>query len=107
MNSVFPTAFEARAGSRNNVVIYAEIRAIETVILSRIAGGNLSAIVNTSDMTSGTNADDYCAAWRGDVPNRSLSEQMELVEKHFRDLGYQITRKLAGSETTFFWEILW
>jgi hypothetical protein len=107
MAQVFPTAAEARMGSRNYVVIYSEIRTIEQKILAEIEEGSLEAVVNTSGMTSGDQAAAYCAAWQGDVPNRSLDEQMQLVEKHFRDLGYQITRKLDSGASEFFWEILW
>lgn len=111
MDNVFPNAHEARTGARNNSLIYGEIRAIETAVLAAIDTGALGVDVDETYMT-GTGevgpGDEYCAVWRALVTDRSKFEQMMIVEKYFRDLGYTIRRKLPSAEaTTFVWELLW
>lgn len=111
MDNVFPNATEARAGARNNSLIYAEIRAIETAVLTAIDAGLLIAVVDETYMT-GTGevgiGPEYCAVWQGTTADRSKFEQMMIVEKYFRDMGYTIRRKLPSVDsTTFVWEVLW
>lgn len=116
--SIFPTAAEARAGSRNNLAIHAEIRFLEQAIYEAIAQGVLNVDVKDSPMTNPSSPDfedpnvvdpsDYFGALFSDVFDRSLREQIDIVQKNFRDLGYQITPlKNTGSGRTFFWRILW
>lgn len=105
---VFPNAIEARAGSRNNLAIYDEIRFIERSILEVISQGQLKVQINTSPMTSIGTGESYYLVHIGDLNDRSLAEQMLMVEKHFKNMGYQIVRKAnLATKTTFFWEVLW
>lgn len=105
---VFVTAQEARNGSRNNIAIHQEVRALEELILTAIGNGAYMVVVTTTPMTSGSNASYYCRAWRQleDLP--ALTDQMTQVIRHFKDLGYTITQKLnTNTLNTFNWEILW
>jgi hypothetical protein len=113
MDNVFPNAIEARDGARNNSLIYGEIRAIETVILEAIDQGLLSTNVpsnaegTTVASTVMTSDESYSAVWQGTVTDRSKFEQMMIVEKYFRDLGYTIRRKLTSQNGSMVWEVLW
>lgn len=116
--STFPTAAEARAGSRNNLAIHDEIRHIEGKIYEAITAGVLSLEVTDSPMTdvSSPNYDkegvvdplDYYTALFSDNGDRSLIEQVLFVQKNFVDLGYQMTplKNLSGGRS-FFWRIMW
>lgn len=116
--STFPTASEARAGSRNNLVIHAEIRAVEKSIYEAIEAGQYQVDVLNSPMTDATavdymnetviDASDYFATLFTDVDDRTLSEQIAIVQKTFVDLGYQMTPlKNTSTGNTFKWRILW
>jgi hypothetical protein len=109
MDNVFPNAVEARAGARNNSLIYAEIRAIETAVLTAIDDGDLSTTVNGTAMTANDETgQEYCSVWQAATTDRSKFEQMMIVEKYFRDMGYTIRRKLPSSDSlVFVWEVLW
>jgi len=116
--STFPTAAEARAGSRNNLVIHAEIRSIEQAIYQAIENGEYEVEIDNSPMTNAfdinyqdeevVDPSDYFATLFTEVNSRTLTEQVLLVQKTFVDLGYQIT-PLKNSRTgnTFKWRILW
>lgn len=116
--NTFPTAAEARAGSRDNLAIHAEIRAIETEIYKAIDQGVLNIDITTSPMTDPLSYDpqnaalvdarDYYATLFTDNYNRSLKEQVDIVQKNFVDLGYQVTPlKNTSTGNTFMWRILW
>lgn len=116
--NTFPTAVEARAGSRNNLAIHAEIRALEAAIYATIAQAKLNVDVNDSPFTdpltidpldpTKLDAEDYFAALFSDNGDRALREQINVVQKNFADLGYQITPlKNTSTENTFFWRIMW
>lgn len=105
---VFPNAVEARSGSRNNVRIYTEIRAIEAAILTAIDSGLLNILVAGTYMTDITTGQLYARVWLDETENRSLTEQMLLVKKHFQNMGYEITQKLNTTpNNTFKWKVLW
>jgi len=123
--NTFPTASDARAGSRNNIAIHNEIRAIESDIYNAIAQGKMNADVKDSPFTvtptegapdSDINAYDYYGALFQDTPGssdvdllyRSLKEQIDIVQQNFTSLGYQV-QPLQNTDTgnTFFWRILW
>lgn len=116
--STFPTAAEARAGSRDNLVIHAEIRAIEAHIYAAIEAGKLIIEVQDSPMTDPLSYDplneakvdarDYYTTLFTDNYDRSLQEQINIVQRNFVDLGYQVT-PLANKATgnTFLWRIMW
>jgi hypothetical protein len=120
--SNFPTAAEARAGSRNNLAIHDEIRFIEAQIYQAIEDHEFLIRISGSPMTNplSPNFDDplvvdpsdYYAAEFSDysdtVKDRSLREQMDMVAQNFTNLGYQVTRlKNNSSGRTFLWEIIW
>lgn len=116
--STFPTAAEARAGSRDNLSIHAEVRAIERAIYEAIELGKYEVEVINSPMTDATSvnymddalidASDYFATLFTDVNDRTLSEQIAIVQKTFVDLGYQVTPlKNTSTGNTFKWRILW
>lgn len=96
MTKVFPTAIEARAGARNNVRIYEEIRHLEAAVLAAIDAGDLSVSVTDSYMTSLDTGVEYCAVWLNELEDRSKAEQMVIVDRHFTNMGYEISRKLAN-----------
>jgi len=123
--NTFPTAAEARSGSRNNIAIHDEIRAIESDIYEAIAAGKMNVDVKNSPFTvtpaqdapdSDINAYDYYGAIFSDTPGnsdvdllyRSLKEQIDIVQQNFTSLGYQV-QPLQNTDTgnTFFWRILW
>lgn len=113
---IFPTAEQARAGSRNNVLVHQEIRYIENAILTAIDTGYLQVNITGSYMTTaGTDQSPgsgraYFTAWMADPTDadRSLLDQMNNVLIHFKDLGYSIIRKPVGNNpVSFKWEILW
>lgn len=97
MDRVFPNAIDARNGSRNNVRIYEELRHLEAAVLDEIALGNLSATVSDSYMTDEITGLEYCAVWLDELEDRAKAEQMLIIERHFENLGYDITKKLASS----------
>jgi hypothetical protein len=108
MMIVFPTAKDARDGSRNNLKIYDEIRFIEQAILAAIGEGLLIVQIKTSPMTNVETGIPYYATLFEDANDRSLAEQMNIVEKNFVDLGYTVVRKQnTVTGNTFYWEILW
>ena len=108
--SSFPTASEARAGSRNNIAIHNEIRAIEMAIYLAITDGAMNIRVTSSPMTNplamGSNT--YYKVLFEDFDDRVLKEQIDMVQKNFVDLGYQVTPlKNTSTGNTFLWEIFW
>jgi hypothetical protein len=129
--STFPTALEARAGSRNNLVIHAEIRAIEQAIYRAIDAGDYQVDVGrvsfdvdgvkhgyASPMTDPFDPNlgdivkvdptDYFAVLFTSAEDRVLREQIDFVQQVFRNLGYQITPlKNSNSGKTFMWRIMW
>lgn len=116
--STFPTAAEARAGSRNNLAIHAEVRWIERKIYEAIEAGTYETEVIDSPMTDPLSPNfqkedvvdpsDYFATLFTDATDRTLSEQLQIVQQTFLDLGYQITPLKSGaSGRTFKWRILW
>lgn len=126
MPNTFPTAKEARAGSRNNLAIHAEIRAIEAAIYGAIDEGKLTVEVKDSPFTNETainyndpltiDPTDYHGALFGDASSRflkeeiyrSLKEQIDFVQKNFVDLGYQCQPlKNTSTGNTFLWKVLW
>ena len=53
MAEIFVNATQARKDSRNNSVIHAEVRAIETSVIANVDAGVLYAnIINSTNMTN-------------------------------------------------------
>lgn len=106
------TASQARAKSRNDIIIFNEIRAIELAILTASGEGDLSVEVTGTTMTSTADgialARDYFKAWQGSIPNRVKEQQMANIVDYFYGLGYQIDRRVNGSTgDTFKWSVYW
>jgi len=106
MANIFTNAAKARENTRNNTAIHSEIRAIESAVLAGVDAGFLTATVSSGTiMTDNT---DYYKAYYGIVDDRALIDQIDVVIRYFRDLGYSI--KLSESTSTFntlVWTIAW
>lgn len=112
MTGIMLTASQARAKSRNDIIIFNEVRAIELAILTASGEGDLNVEVTGTTMTSITieiaSARDYFKAWQGSIPNRSKEQQMSSIVDYFYGLGYQIERRVNGSTgDTFKWVVYW
>ena len=106
------TASQARAKSRNDIIIFNEIREIELAILTAAGEGDLSIEVTGTTMTDTSTgiatARDYFKAWQGSVPNRVKEQQMATIVDYFYGLGYQIDRRVNGTTgDTFKWSVYW
>lgn len=112
MNSVMLTATQARAKSRNDNVIFNEIRNLEQAILDAIDAGQLEVYVSGTAMTDiGSGIAEsriYSKVWQGIVDDRPKDQRMAAVIKYFTELGYQIDRRTNPSTgDTFRWAIFW
>jgi hypothetical protein len=112
MTGIMLTASQARAKSRNDLIIFNEIRAIELSILTAAGDGDLSVEITGTLMTSTTDdiatAREYFRAWQGSLPNRAKEQQMANIVEYFYGLGYQIDRRVNGSTgDTFKWVVYW
>lgn len=106
------TASQARAKSKNDIVIFNEIRNIEDAILNTCDAGGLEVYVTGTTMTdTGTGiatARLYLKAWTGQLPDRVKEQQMSEVITYFSNLGYQIERRVNSSTgDTFKWAVFW
>lgn len=106
------TASQARAKSRNDLIIFNEIREIEAAVLTASSDGELEVIVSGTTMTATGSgialAREYFKAWQGAVPNRAKEQQMAEVVSYFFNLGYQIERKVnPQTGDTFRWSVYW
>lgn len=115
---IFPSADDARANARNNIIIFNEVRNIENEILTAISQNLLSIkIVDTTMTNPGTTLNGtvtpgtgypYYQAWSGIVPSRELSDQMDQVVLYFTDIGYSVSRFVnTDTNYAFYWEIMW
>lgn len=112
MNSVMLTAAQARNKSRNDNLIFNEIRNIEQAILDAVDAGQLEVYVAGTTMTdtgSGiAEARVYSKVWQGVVDDRAKDQRMGSVIKYFTELGYQIDRRTNPTTgDTFRWAIFW
>lgn len=106
------TAAQARAKSRNDIVIFNEIRDIEDAIINAANAGELEVVVSGTTMTSTADgistAREYFKAWQGSFPNRAKEQQMSTVIEYFINLGYQIDRRVNPTTgDTFRWLVYW
>jgi len=112
MSGIMLTANQARAKSRNDSVIFNEIRSIEDEILTTCSAGGLEVYVTGTTMTNTTTgialARDYYKAWTGSFPDRAKEQQMAEVIIYFSNLGYQIERRVNNTTgDTFKWAVFW
>lgn len=99
------TATQARNKAQNDLVIFNEVRDIESAILTASADGLYEVTANETSMTSSAS---YFNVWQGVTPDRSKEVQMASVIKYFTDLGYSIERKVnLTSGNTFDWQVFW
>ena len=112
MSGIMLTANQARAKSRNDSVIFNEIRSIEDAILTTCNSGGLEVYVTGTTMTDTgagiPTARDYHKAWTGVYPDRAKEQQMGEVINYFTNLGYQIDRRVNNTTgDTFKWAVFW
>ena len=106
MASVFKNATQARKDARDAGVIHAEVRSLESSVLSSIEGGNLSVSVNTG--TTMTTDTAYYNAYFSITSDDTKSDQLSYVTRYFTDLGYGITlTENATTQNTLVWNISW
>ena len=106
------TATESRSKSRNDRVIFNEIRDIESAILDEVEAGNYEVGVTGTTMTDAgagiSIARNYYATWTAVDQNRSRVVQMNSVIDYFQSIGYSIERRINGSTgDTFLWYVAW
>lgn len=117
MNNIMLTAAQARSKSRNDLIIFSEIREIENAILAAAAAGDYDVEVTgslmTATVTTGTpapivTARQYYQVWQGTADDRAKFIQMSTVITYFTDLGYTIDRRTnPNTGDTFKWLIYW
>ena len=123
----FPSAREGRVASRNNLLIFREIRDIEEAVLLAQIDGDFEVRISNTTMTYCPTVGphchttiltcqplitypsiDYWRVWKGFLVNRMLEEQMKTVIRYFVDLDYSIVRKTnVNTNQTFDWVIKW
>ncbi len=106
------TATESRAKSRNDRVIFDEIRDIESEILDAVQAGDYEVAVSGTTMTdTGAGiavARNYYATWTAVDQNRTRVVQMNSVVDYFTSIGYSIERRLnTATGDTFYWYVAW
>ena len=105
MPGIFVNATEARVKTRNNTVIHGEITAIENAIYANIDAGVLFANVNNSTMT---NSNVYYNVKNGVTTDATKKDQLDYVQKYFKDLGYGVSCVTDPSaNTNLQWNISW
>ena len=106
MANIFVNATQARADSRNNVVIHGEIKTIESEVFSNIDSGILYAnIVSSSTMT---NSNVYYNVWNSVSTDPTKLDQLNYVKKYFEDRGYGVSVVTnTSSNNTISWNISW
>ena len=82
--NIFVNATQARADSRNNVVVHGEIRSIESEVFSNIDSGVLYANVVSS--TTMTNSNVYYYVWNGTVTDPTKLQHINYGKKKFQKL---------------------
>jgi hypothetical protein len=106
MASVFKNATQARKDARDSGAIHAEVRSLESSVLSSVEGGNLSVSVN-SGTTMTTDTAYYNAYFSLAVDDTKL-DQLTYVTRYFTDLGYGVTlTENATTQNTLVWNISW
>lgn len=113
MADYFPSATDARTSSRNNIIIFNEVTAIQRAILSASNLGSYSCTVTGTTMTSASTGTPYFDTWQGVDESNSfdpsaLDDQMTQVMSYFTGLSYSISRVQNTTTTnTFNWSVQW
>lgn len=102
----FPDASTAKTSSRNNLIIFNEVTAIQKAVLTAINNGYYTVTVSNTTMTTTTS---YYDVWKYDsttVTNYdALQDQMTTVIDYFTNLDYTISQ--IDNSGTFSWLIQW
>jgi hypothetical protein len=106
MASVFVNATQARKDARDQSVIHAEVRGLESSVLSSVESGNLSVSVNSG--TTMTTTTSYYNAYFSIAQDDTKIDQLNYVTRYFTDLGYGITlTENSTTQNTLVWNISW
>jgi len=106
MSTVFINATEARKKTRDSSLILNEIRALEANVLTQVDAGNLTVSVSTG--TTITTGVSYYQAYNGVTTDANKSDQINIVKKHFTDLGYTVSiSNNSATGNTLIWTITW
>ena len=102
----FHDAQDARYQSLNSVTIHTEVSALETAIITEVQSGNLSVQVNNGTTMTTSNA--YYNAYYGVTNDATKVAEVQTVEQHFYNLGYNIRVSInTTTEDTLVWNINW
>jgi hypothetical protein len=106
MANIFVNATTARRDTRNNSVIHAEIRSIESAVLANIDAGILYA--NVISNTTMTTSNVYYFVYNGTTNNPTALDQLNYVKNYFTGLGYGVSILTnTSTENTITWNISW
>ena len=106
MANIFVNATTARRDTRNNSVIHAEIRSIESAVLANIDAGVLYA--NVIGNTTMTTSNVYYYVYNGTTNNPTALDQLNYVKNYFTGLGYGVSVLTnTATENTITWNISW
>ena len=104
--NTFYDAQDARHRSLNSVIIHTEVSDIETSIITEVQSGNLS--VQVSSGTTMTTSNAYYNAYYGVSNDATKVAEVQTVEQHFYNLGYNIRVTVNTTTTdTLVWSINW
>lgn len=102
----FYDAQDARYRSLNSVTIHTECADIETAIITEVQSGNLSVQVSSGTPMTSSNA--YYYAYYGVTNDPTKVAEVQTVEQHFYNLGYNIRVSVNSSTTnTLVWNVNW
>jgi RIO-like serine/threonine protein kinase len=105
-HTIFPSASEARFKSRNDVLIYEEIRELESEVLTAVDLNEFEVIVSSGSTMTDTPI--YQQVHEGLVVDKVIRDQLDQVLRHFNNLGYNIRiRTNTQTENTIQWIIQW
>ena len=102
----FYDAQDARYQSLNTIIIHTEVADIETSILTEVQAGNLSVKVDGgTPMTSNVS---YYNAYYGVTNDPAKVAELQTVEQHFYNLGYNIRINTnTTTDNTLVWNVNW
>ena len=104
--NTFYDAQDARHRSLNSVIIHTEVSDIETSIITQVQSGNLN--VQVSSGTTMTTSNAYYNAYYGVTNDATKVAEVQTVEQHFYNLGYNIRVTVNTTTTdTLVWNINW
>lgn len=105
-HTIFPSASEARFKSRNDALIYEEIRELESQVLVGVDQNQFEVTVSTGSTMTDTPI--YQQVHDGLVKDRVIRDQLDQVLRHFVNLGYSIRIKTnPQTQNTIQWIIQW